>query len=76
MPKAIKITTGNVGMLASRYSIMDEDKTELLPVGYWLVTDFGEDNPDYDVLTNGMFVTNFNLTGVTLENGFVEVERD
>lgn len=73
--KAVRITKENVDFLATRFGVETEDKEDLLPVGYVLVTDFGNDEK-FDVLTVDIFNHNFNETGVTLDNDFFEVERD
>jgi len=74
--KAINITAAQIDALATKYEIAGEDKVELLPVGHILVTDFGDDNLDYSVVTVAIFNANFVLTNVTLKNGFYEVERN
>lgn len=72
--KAVKITAENQQFLASRFGVEPDDYTDMLPIGYWLVTDFGNDDT-FDTLTEDMFNHNF-IVGDTLENGFVAVERD
>jgi hypothetical protein len=72
--KAIKITKDNRQLLASRFNVDVDDYDDMLPIGYWLVTDFGNDDT-FDTLTEDMFQHNF-IVGDTLENDFVAVERD
>lgn len=72
--KAIKITADNQQLLASRFGVDVDDYDDVLPLGYWLVTDFGNDET-FDTLTEDMFNHNF-IVGDKLENGFVAVERD
>jgi hypothetical protein len=69
--KAIKITTTNIDMLASRYTIDKLDYEDRLPIGYILVTDFGNDDT-FDVLTQENFDVAFTM-GLELANGFFEV---
>lgn len=71
--KAILITTENVNMLASRYNIETEDKEDLLPLEYILMTDFGNDDW-YDVLSPPVFDANFQW-GDRIENGFNIITR-
>jgi hypothetical protein len=72
--KAIKITKDNRQLLASRFNVDVDDYDDVLPIDYWLVTDFGNDET-FDTLTEDMFQHNF-IVGDTLENDFVAVERD
>ena len=72
--KAIKITKDNRQLLASRFNVDVDDYDDVLPIDYWLVTDFGNDET-FDTLTEDMFNHNF-IVGDTLENDFVAVERD
>lgn len=68
--KAIIIASKKVqDMLASRYGILDKD--ELLPIGYTLVTDFGNDET-FDVITQEKFDANF-VKVADLENGFFSI---
>lgn len=68
--KAIEITEKNIDFLASRFGIPNLDKEDRLPIGYILVTDFGNDET-FDVITKQRFGTYFNLTNEQLDNGFV-----
>jgi len=68
--KAIKITVENRSMLAGRFGRED---TNELPVGYWLVTDFGNDET-FETVTPARFAALFTV-GETLKNDFVDIER-
>lgn len=69
--KAIRITKSTVDMLASRYNIESDELDERMPVGYILVTDFGNDD-NYDLLTPEVFATKFSW-GMGIANGFTEI---
>jgi hypothetical protein len=69
--KAITITPANRDMLASRFTVYKEDYDDMLPLGYILVTDFGNDEK-FDVLTKLAF-DYFFIVGEKIQNGFVEV---
>lgn len=71
--KGILITKDNVDMLVGRYAIEAEDKEDLLPIGYILVTDFGNDDW-YDVLSEGVFEANYEW-GDAIGNEFKVVTR-
>jgi hypothetical protein len=69
--KGILITTANIDTLVSRYNIETEDKEDLLPLEYILVTDFGNDDW-YDVVSPPIFDANFEW-GDPIDNGFMIV---
>lgn len=71
--KGILITKDNIDMLAGRYNIEAEDKEDLLPLEYILVTDFGNDDW-YDVLSPPVFDASFEW-GDPIGNGFKIVTR-
>lgn len=71
--KGILITTTNIDTLVSRYNIEAEDKEDLLPLEYILVTDFGNDDW-YDVLSPPIFDANY-VWGDPIDNGFKIVTR-
>lgn len=66
--KGILITATNIDMLVSRYNIETEDKEDLLPLEYILVTDFGNDDW-YDVVSPPVFDANY-VWGDPIDNGF------
>lgn len=70
--KAILITESTITMLASRYRIDAEDYADRLPMGYWFVTDFGEEIQSFDVVTAVNFDLWFVVVGDIL-NGWKEV---
>lgn len=74
--KAIKITADNRNMLANQFNHPDrpievEDHNDMLPIGYWLVCDFGSEI-DYDLLTDGGFNEHYVL-GEKINNGWYAV---
>ena len=69
--KAIKITEANQSMLMQRYDLIEE---VFMPIGYWLVTDFGDLNMDFSLLDNTKFDELFER-GRALQNGFIEIAR-
>ena len=71
--KAIKITTKNRDILASRYTIEKEEYEDRLPLDFYVVTDFGNEET-FDVITQEALDRVFNV-GVTLENGWLEIVR-
>ena len=75
--KAILITVANRSMLGNRWNVEFTDYDDVLPIGYWLVADFGnngiQDGP-FETLTPFMFTMNFGEGPFTeLENGWIEV---
>ena len=70
--KAVLITKSNQASLGSRFMV--DDVLEEIPIGYVLVTDFGNDEK-FDLLTVENLNAKFVATGVTLDNGFYEVEQ-
>lgn len=69
--KAIFITKTNRDFLASRYRVNEEDLDLRLPLGYYLVADFGnEDN--YDLLSESIFNSMFIKTG-EIDNGWSSI---
>lgn len=71
--KGILITATNIDMLVGRYAIEAEDKEDLLPLEYILVTDFGNDDW-YDVLSPPIFDVNYEW-GDPIGNEFKIVTR-
>jgi len=71
--KAILITTSNQDKLASRYNLEKWEYDERLPLGFYLVTDFGNEDI-FDVVNPTLFNETF-VVGTALENGFVDVGR-
>ena len=72
--KAILITTANREMLAGRHAIESFDLDDMLPLDYYYMADFGDDNEDYDLLLNADLDRLF-IRGTKLENGFFEIVR-
>jgi hypothetical protein len=73
--KAVKITEANQQELIGRYGA-DMYDLDQFPVGYWLVTDFG-DNGEYrydGVLLEADLDAKYTRTK-TLLNGFIEIKR-
>ena len=70
MFKGIKITDANRTMLASRFDI--EDAEDELPAGFWLVTNFGNDET-FDVIAQGLFDQTFVIIE-DIKNGFKHLE--
>jgi hypothetical protein len=71
--KAIAITKANQDMLVSRFSVDPIDKDRELPIGMWLVTDFGNDEY-FDVVTQVVFDQHF-TKGDAIDNGFIVILR-
>ena len=69
--KAVLITSSNLSFLAGRFRV--EDPADVFPLGYTLVTDFGNDDT-WEVLTSDVLEEKFTPTGVKLANGFYEIE--
>lgn len=71
--KGIIITGENQTMLLNRFTTAHD--LEQLPIGYILVTDFGNDDT-FEVLTTTVFNTNYAVvTGQDLLNDFFEVTK-
>lgn len=70
MIKAILITESNQSSLGSSYASV-EDVEEQLPVGYYLVTEFGNEET-FDVLTAEEFSSTFNVVG-KINNDYLDV---
>lgn len=49
--KAILITKENQGMLVSRFIQADEDPDDVMPIGYYLVAPFREEDGPFELLT-------------------------
>lgn len=69
--KAIYITTANRPMLMQRYNQIEE---KFFPLGYWLVTDFGDENMDFSLLTSDKLDELFDR-GPAIQNGFIQITR-
>ncbi len=74
MPKACKITQSNQAYLSTRFNVDADDIEVLLPIGYYVVVDFGSDEL-YDVLNEANYNALFAPTAKELLNDFIEVER-
>lgn len=70
--KAITITAANQDMLVSRFGLEQLDRHRQLPIGYILVTDFGNDE-NFDVISPALFAKLFKKTG-DIKNGFISIE--
>jgi hypothetical protein len=77
--KAIQITSTNRVELATRWNVEEADYDEVLPLGYWLVTDFGvntiEDMP-FETLTEAKFTTYFTIIAPIGETAWKEIVRN
>ena len=71
MKKGIKISSENFRMLADRFRVEDDDIPEVLPLGYWLVTDYGNDD-NFDTLTVELFEERF-IKGGGIDNGWYDL---
>ncbi len=71
--KAIKITTQNQQMLASRHAIDTDDIDTQLPIWFWYITDFGNEET-FEVVTEELFTATFN-NEYRIKNGFVAIAR-
>lgn len=69
--KAITITAANQDMLVSRFGVNSIEKNALVPIGYILVTDFGNDET-FDVITPSLFAKVFVKVG-DIDNGFIAI---
>jgi hypothetical protein len=72
--KAVLITTSNQKSLAARYFIDPIDFDDRMPVGYYLVCDFGVEE-HYELLTEAELNAKFDKTGEILKNDFFEIVR-
>lgn len=70
MIKAILITENNQSSLGASYSTVD-DVEDQLPIGYYLVTEFGNEET-FDVLTTEEFSSTFNVVSA-LKNDYLDV---
>lgn len=70
--KGITITERNRPMLASRFVVDKLDWPDMLPLGYILVTDFGNDEK-FDTLTETNFDKFFIKTNEKIQNGFFSI---
>jgi hypothetical protein len=73
--KAVLITKTNQAKLASRYFLDAIDYDDKMPIGYYLVCGFGDED-NYELLTLASLDAAFTYDPlVTLENEFFEVNR-
>jgi hypothetical protein len=72
--KAVLITKTNQAKLASRYFLDAIDYEDKMPIGYYLVCDFGDEDV-YELLTEVNLDANFTQTGAILANDFFEIVR-
>lgn len=70
MIKAILITENNQSSLGASYSTID-DAEDQLPIGYYLVTEFGNEET-FDVLTAEEFSSTFNVVS-KINNDYLDV---
>lgn len=70
--KAIKVTEKNIDFLASRFNILPDDKEDRFPVGYYVVTDFGNDET-FDVVSEAVFLAKFVITDPELDNDWIGI---
>lgn len=71
--KAILITKANQAMLASRYNMEEFDISARLPVGYYLVTDFGNEET-FETLTPELFAQTY-VKIEDIKNEFISIAR-
>lgn len=71
--KAIKVNNDNKGPLSAQYNLEEEYLDTA--VGLWLIAGFGEESLYRGLLTTKGFEATYDKTGVTLQNGYIEVER-
>lgn len=69
--KAVLITAENQRMLMERYALVEE---MFMPVGYYLVTDFGDENMDFSLLTKKNLEAQFDI-GDPILNGFFAIAK-
>jgi len=77
--KAVLITKKNQNMLATRFDlehVNKAEKDEELPIGYWLVTDFGNDDT-FSLLTQEKLYEEFFVTipDKPMKNGFISITK-
>jgi hypothetical protein len=72
--KAVLITKTNQAKLASRYFLDAIDYDDKMPIGYYLVCGFSEED-NYELLTEENLDANFTRTGAILANDFFEIVR-
>lgn len=70
--KSILIDEDNRKMLGSRFDVEPEDFDDVLPLGFHLVAEFGNDET-FDVVVKSTYEELFE-EGDKLENGFVAIE--
>lgn len=70
--KAIKITERNIDYLATKFAVDPLDKTDQFPLGYYAVTDFGNDET-FEVLTEGNYLAYLTVVDPELDNGWIGV---
>lgn len=73
--KGIVITDKNRDVLASRFMVEPDDKTALLPLGYYLVTEFGNDET-FQTLTEDAFDASFTKGEMLKDDWFDMVESE
>jgi hypothetical protein len=69
--KGVSITTANRDMLAARFMVVADDYDDVLPLGYWLVTDFGNDD-NFEILTTEKFSATYTAVD-PIKNGFYDL---
>lgn len=69
--KAILITKENQNTLMGHFARSDQE--DLFPIGYYLITDFGNDEY-FDTITVEMFNQLFNNDGA-IKNGWIAISR-
>jgi hypothetical protein len=70
--KAIKITDRTIDYLVTKFAVDPLDKNDQFPLGYYVVTDFGNDET-FEVLTEGNYLAYLTVTEPELKNGWVGV---
>lgn len=72
--KAIKITDRNIDYLVTKFAVDPEDKEAQFSIGYYVVTDFGNDET-FEVITEAVYLEKLVVTDEELENGWIGVKR-
>lgn len=72
--KAIKITEKTIDYLVTKFAVDPEDKADQFPLGYYVVTDFGNDET-FEVITEAVYLAKMVVTDPELDNGWIGVSR-
>lgn len=73
--KAIQITAKNIDYLVTKFAVDPLDKADQFPLGYYAVTDFGNDET-FEVVTPAVFTEKLTIDLTQgLDNDWVSVTR-